>query len=42
MNHILRAWLRDNPLTADTSDFTAVPVINASLNVSDIIALLKQ
>ena len=42
MNHILRAWLRDNPLTADTSDFVAVPVINASLNVSDIIALLKQ
>lgn len=42
MNHILRAWLRDNPLTADTSDFTAVPVINASLNISDIIALLKQ
>ena len=42
MNHILRAWLKDNPLTADTSDFVAVPVINASLNVSDIIALLKQ
>ena len=42
MNHILRAWLRDNPLTADTSDFVAVPVINASLNISDIIALLKQ
>jgi hypothetical protein len=34
----LNAWLRLNPLTADPTDYVAVPLSNGSLTVADIIS----
>lgn len=41
MSNTLKVNLWSNPLTAETSGFTAVPVINTNLNTQDLIALMK-
>jgi len=41
MSNTLKVKLWSNPLTAETSGFTAVPVINTNLNTQDLIALMK-
>ena len=41
MSNTLKVKLWNNPLTAETAGFTAVPVINTNLNTQDLIALMK-
>lgn len=42
MKNTLKAWLRDNPLTADKSDFIAIPTSAGSVGIVEIIAELKK
>ena len=42
MKNTLKAWLRDNPLTSDPSDFVGVPASVGSISIAEIVAELKK
>ncbi len=42
MKNTLKAWLRDNPLTSDPSDFVGVPASVGSVSIAEIVAELKK
>ena len=42
MKNTLKAWLRDNPLTTDPSDFVGVPASVGSVSIAEIVAELKK